>query len=57
MTDEKRRKQKEIDMKWNYSCHVNTLVVYDIIILLSGTHFVFNLKQNKQQKNEKLIKS
>lgn len=45
------------EMKWNYSCHVNTLVVYYIIILLSGTHFVFNLKQNKQHKKEKSIKS
>lgn len=44
-------------MKWNYSCHVNTLVVYYIIILLSGTHFVFNLKQNKQHKKEKSLKS
>lgn len=52
-----RTERNRHEMKWNYSCHVNTLVVYYIIILLSGTHFVFNLKQNKQHKKKKIDKS
>lgn len=47
------KRKHEIDMKWNYSCHVNTLVVYYIIILLSGTHFVSLLRNQSETKTNK----